>query len=40
MAMRKNVASLMLEGINKAVAVKGMASGMNRYAKRIKKRIK
>jgi len=30
----------MLEGLNKGVAIKRMASGMNRYAKRIKKRIK
>lgn len=40
MAKQKRAASLMLEGINKAKAVKRMASGMNQYAKKLKKRIK
>ena len=37
---RKSTAKRMLRGINKGTAARKMASGMDRYAKQLKKRVK
>ena len=37
---RKSTTKRMLRGINKGTAARKMASGMDRYAKQLKKRVK